>query len=349
MTAGAAAPGGAMNRSSDEEQTMSAPSGSPCAIVFGGAGFIGTHLMRHLLATGRHGRVVSVDIREPKQRVDGVEYLIGDVRRPIDLPGPVEGAEIYNLAAVHTTPGHEDWEYFWTNVLGATNVCDYAKKIGCTFLLFTASISVYGPTEEPVDEASEPAPNSAYGRSKLQAEGIHRSWLDNGADRRLVVVRPAVIFGPGEGGNFTRLAALLAKGRFIYPGRRDTIKSCGYVGELVRSMEFARGLGRREFTYNFAYPDRTTTEDICRTFSEVAGFAMPKYLVPLPVMSAAGLGFEMLSAVGLKTSVNRARMRKLVHSTNILPTALVEAGYQYQGSLKDALADWKLASRGTFL
>jgi hypothetical protein len=114
-------------------------------------------------------------------------------------------------------------------------------------------------------------------------------------------------------------------------------------------MEFARGLGRREFTYNFAYPDRTTTEDICRAFSEVAGFAMPKYLVPLPVMSAAGLGFEMLSAVGLKTSVNRARMRKLVHSTNILPTALVEAGYQYQGSLKDALADWKMASRGTFL
>lgn len=318
------------------------------AIVFGGAGFIGTHLLRRLAGTGRYARLLSVDIADPKRPVDGIEYVKGDVRQPISLGEGLDGAEIYNLAAVHTTPGHEDWEYFWTNVLGATNVCDYAKSIDSPFLLFTSSISIYGPTEDPVDENSVPAPNSAYGRSKLQAEGIHRTWLDNGADRRLVVVRPAVIFGPGEGGNFTRLASLLSKGRFVYPGRRDTIKSCGYVGELVNSMEFAREMGRREFTYNFAYPARTTSEQICDAFVSVAHFGEPKIVVPLPLMLLAGFGFEVLAKLGLKTSVNRQRVWKLVRSTNILPTALQAAGYTYRTDLTAALEDWKKESKGTF-
>lgn len=319
-----------------------------CAIVFGGAGFIGTHLLAHLTATGRYQRLISYDIRAPQRPVAGVDYIIGDVREPIQLTGELAGAEIYNLAAVHTTPGHEDWEYFWTNVLGATHVCDFAHRIGTSFLLFTASISVYGPTEAPVDERTPPAPVSAYGRSKFQAEGIHRSWLENGGDRRLVIVRPAVIFGPGEGGNFTRLAGLLAKKRFVYPGRKDTIKSCGYVGELVNSMEFARGLGRLEFTYNLSYPERTTSETICQAFAKVAGFAAPTRVVPLKLMLLAGFGFEVLGKLGLKTSINRERVWKLVRSTNILPTALVEAGYTYQTDIESALVAWKHASEGRF-
>lgn len=319
------------------------------AIVFGGAGFIGSTLLATLTASGRYSRIISYDIRQPKRSIGGVEYIIGDVREPIAISGDVSGAEIYNLAAVHTTPGHEDWEYFWTNVLGATNVCDFAKKIDTSYMLFTASISVYGPTEEPVNERTRPAPVSAYGRSKYQAEGIHRTWLTNGDGRRLVIVRPAVIFGPGEGGNFTRLASLLAKKRFVYPGRRDTIKSCGYVGELVRSMEFARSLGRPEFTYNFAYPERTTSERICDAFSAVAGFQKPTVVIPIPLILLGGLAFEILGKLGLKTSINRERVMKLFKSTNVLPTALQEAGYVYETDIVSALEDWKQKTNGSFV
>ncbi|MCK0206419.1 NAD-dependent epimerase/dehydratase family protein [Starkeya koreensis] len=317
-------------------------------IVFGGAGFIGTHLLERLAHTGRYGRVISYDIRAAKAPVAGVEYVTGDVREPISLDGDLSGAEIYNLAAIHTTPGHEDWEYFWTNVLGASHVCDFASRIGTTFLLFTASISVYGPSEEPVDEGTPPAPVSAYGRSKFQAEGIHRSWVENGSDRQLVIVRPAVIFGPGEGGNFTKLASLLARKRFVYPGRRETIKSCGYVEELVDSMEFARDLNRRTFTYNFSYPERTTSEHICNAFVRAAGFAAPRWVVPLPLMLAAAFGFEILGKLGLRTSINRERVLKLARSTNVLPTALVEAGYRYRTDVESALRDWGQKTGGTY-
>lgn len=319
------------------------------AIVFGGAGFIGTHLLIYLASTERYGRLISFDLEDPNRPVPGVEYIKGDVRIPIVLDPAITSPEIYNLAAVHKTPGHRDWEYFWTNVLGAINVCNYASAVGCEHLLFTSSISVYGPTESPVDENTVLRPNSAYGRSKLAAEGIHHTWFENGPKRRLVVVRPAVVFGVGERGNFTRLAYLLARHLFVYPGRRDTIKACIYVDELIRTMEFARSLNRREFTYNGSYPARTTIEDICRAFSETAGFALPKLTIPLPVMLAGASIFKVLDALGVDTAVSSARLCKLVFSTNVLPRALQDSGYIFETDLPKALHSWKQETVGSFV
>jgi hypothetical protein len=53
-------------------------------------------------------------------------------------------------------------------------------------------------------------------------------------------LQAAVIFGAGEGGNFTRLAKLLQKVFFVYPGRKDTIKACFYVKIFFRRF-FLRG------------------------------------------------------------------------------------------------------------
>ncbi|PTW55765.1 nucleoside-diphosphate-sugar epimerase [Breoghania corrubedonensis] len=316
---------------------------SSTAIVFGGAGFIGTHLLEHLVAQGHHARVVCADIRDPKRAVAGVEYLTCDVRETIDAQALGAASIVYNLAAVHTTPGYEDWEYYWTNVLGATHVCDYARAAGCQTMVFTSSISVYGPCEEPKDETGLLEPNSAYGRSKYQAEEIHRAWRRAGEGRTLRIARPAVVFGPGEGGNFTRLAALLKKGRMVYPGRKETIKACGYVGELIRMFDFALARGEAEIIFNFAYRERYTTEDICNAFRRVADFKAPLGVIPLPVMMAGGLAFEVLGLLGKKTSVNRARVMKLVHSTNVVPGVLPAMGYEYETDLEEALRRWQAA------
>ena len=315
------------------------------AIVFGGAGFIGSHLIKALRQSSQYSRIIAADIRPRTQGVvEGVEHIYCDVRKPIRLGGPLQNAEIYNLAAVHTTPGHADWEYFWTNVRGGIEINKFASDIGSTTVVFTSSISTYGPSEEPRDESGPLLPDSAYGRSKLLTEEIHRMWQAAAAGRKLVIVRPAVIFGPGEHGNFTRLASTLKRGVFAYPGRKDTIKSCGYVGELVRTMLFARDLGHPELTYNYAYPDRYTSQDICEAFHEVAGYAKPGITVPLSVMLAGGIVFEGLAALGMKTSVNRARVLKLVKSTNIVPKRLLELGYSFETDLRSGLMRWKAES-----
>ncbi len=292
--------------------------------------------------------MTSVDIAEPRWRVDGVTYLRHDLTLPLGdlIDGPVR--KIFNLAAVHTTPGHPDWEYFWANVLGATHVCDFARSKGVNELLFTSSISVYGPTEEAVDESSPLRPESAYGKSKLCAEEIHRQWHnEQPAGRKLTIVRPAVIFGREERGNFTRMTRMLARNRFVFPGRTDTIKSCGYVKDLVESMFFAMDRAEPTFTYNFAYPERHTSKDIADAMAEVGGYKKAERVVPKLAVLGAGQVFEGLDRVGVKTGINRARVMKLNLSTNVVPEALVATGFRYSYDLKSALADWKKESKRT--
>lgn len=102
--------------------------------------------------------------------MEGIEYIHHDVRQPIPLDlGRSGPSDLFNLAAIHTTPGHPDGDYYNTNVLGAVNVCKFASETGSQNIAFTSSISVYGPSELPLDEDTPPAPVSAYGRSKLAA------------------------------------------------------------------------------------------------------------------------------------------------------------------------------------
>jgi GlcNAc-P-P-Und epimerase len=123
------------------------------ALLLGGAVFIGSHLLSHFASSGKYEKLVSGDIRSPRFVAPGVEYVEVDARKclPDDIcPGVTE---IFNLAAVHTAPEHEDWEYFWTSVLGAIHGSDYAYRSGPRNVIFTSLISVY--RESDVHEPSK--------------------------------------------------------------------------------------------------------------------------------------------------------------------------------------------------
>jgi nucleoside-diphosphate-sugar epimerase len=319
------------------------------AIVFGGAGFIGCHFLRRLVDTKRYDRLYSVDIREPRFTSDHVNYVHFDVREPISPSLCGQGPfDIFNLAAVHTTPGHEDWEYYWTNVNGAANICKFASDVRAEYLLFTSTMMVYGPSEAPKDEDSVLEPINAYGRSKILAERIHRLWQSERPDqRRLTIVRPGVIFGLAEGGNFTRLSRALRQRRFVYPGRTDTIKACGYVDDLVSSMIEMGDRNEAFFLYNFCHPQRYTSKEICSAFATVAGYPEPRIVVPFWLLGLVATGFEVLSTFGVKTDINRARVRKLYQSTNMVPRRLQKVGFNYCYDLPAGLSAWKKSSKVT--
>ncbi len=307
------------------------------AVVFGGSGFIGSHLVASLTSAG--ASVLVVDLHEPARLPTAARFSTADVRRPIELEPDGDDPLVFNLAAVHRTPGHPDHEYFETNVAGARNVTEFCTRHGVSSLFFTSSISVYGPTEEPRIETSPLTPTSAYGKSKLEAEGIHRRWVEEAGDRRLVVVRPAAVFGPGENGNFTRLARGLRKGFFLYPGRKDTLKACGYVDDLIGSLYFMWAAADPAVTYNYAYPEPPTLEAICKAFHDVGELPSPRGVIPTAPMLAAA---RLLSAVGLKT-FDPDRVRKLVASTNIQAHELSERGFDYETDLRSAIARWRAA------
>jgi nucleoside-diphosphate-sugar epimerase len=314
-------------------------------IIFGGAGFIASHLIK-LARPGlaKDDRIYALDIETPRSeaRVEGVEYLFCDVRDPI--PSVVLEAApddiVFNLAAVHRTPGHKDIEYFETNIRGAENVTRFAAQHGVRRILFTSSIAVYGPGEDLKTEASLPAPSSAYGASKLAAEKIHEIWQAGGEGRRLVTLRPGVVFGKGERGNFSRMHKGIKGGYFFYPGRKDTIKACIYVKDLAAFMmrEIAGSDEPGAFLYNCTYSPPPTVEAISEAFKSAEGLkgkipVMPSWLLKSAAAAAAPL-------LGKPLGIHPDRVAKLMVSTNISGEKMAMSGHKPGFAIDGALRDW---------
>lgn len=233
-------------------------------IIFGGSGFIGTHLI-HLLkneCVKPGDKIYDLDIVMPGEegvvpgvveKNEGVEYIRLDVRKPIEFDfKPTKDDMIFNLAAVHRTPGHPDYAYFETNICGAENVTAFAEKYGIRKILFTSSIAPYGAAEELKTEETLPTPNTPYGISKLVAEKIHQIWQAKAPARELTIVRPGIVYGKGEHGNMTRLYKGQKKRYFFYAGRKDTVKASFGICEAVGSVVY--DVTRNDYTCEMEDP-----------------------------------------------------------------------------------------------
>src|SRR5690606_25460938 len=139
-----------------------------------------------------------------------------DVREaipPLDFEISPKESWIFNLAAVHREPGHGFREYFNTNIPGAENAIKLAELCKIHNIFFTSSIAPYGKSLEQTSEKSPLYPETGYGISKTIAENIHKNWLaKDQLNRRLVIVRPSVIYGPHDPGNVHRMIKALKRG-----------------------------------------------------------------------------------------------------------------------------------------
>jgi nucleoside-diphosphate-sugar epimerase len=321
-------------------------------VIFGGTGFIGGHFANFLLQRNIANEIYLADIAEP--RIDfsfdptKVHFVKIDVRSSISsdlLPSNID--LIVNLAAVHREPGHEEDEYYETNLYGAENICAWAESVGCNHIIFTSSIAPYGPSEEMKDESSLPVPVSAYGSSKLAAEKIHLCWQNGDSTKRhLVIVRPGVVFGPGERGNVSRLVKAVLHRYFFYMGNKSTRKSGVYVKELCNAMWWA--LQRQNITgehvclFNMSMNPGPTIQDYANTVCKIAGVKRHFLSVPYWSLWVIALLIEFFAKpLGLKHPFSPVRIRKLVHSNNIVPEVLLREKYEYKYTLLSAMQDWR--------
>ncbi len=321
-------------------------------IIFGGSGFIGTHLIKLLKAEciKPEDKIYDLDIVMPGEEgvvpgiveeIEGVNYIRLDVRKPIEFEfEPTADDIIFNLAAVHRTPGHPDYAYFETNILGAENVTEFASKHNINKILFTSSIAPYGAAEELKTEETIPTPNTPYGISKLTAEKIHMIWQAKDNDRELTIVRPGIVYGKGEHGNMTRLYWGQRKRYFMYTGRKDTIKACIYVKELVRFFKYRmidndfKGVDIYNCTFEPAY----TIEQICNTMQKATGMKRRIPLIPGGFLMTVA---RIVGPIGgRKIGIHPARVKKLMVSTNICGKKLAASGYKFHYTLEESFRDW---------
>jgi len=308
-------------------------------LIFGGSGFIGTHLVNELNKIDENVKIYNLDIVENTHEEKST-YIYCDVREKITIDFSLGKDDIvFNFAAIHRTPGHPDNEYFETNIRGAENVCEFAERIGITKIIFTSSIAPYGAAEGMKEESTLPTPNTPYGISKLVAEKTHQIWQAANQNRELTILRPGVVFGKGENGNFTRLYWGIKGHTFFYPGRKDTIKGCIYVKDLVHFILYkienhTKGTELFNCTFEPAY----TIEQIVETMSNVTGLKAPKLVINGKLLTGVATIVALIG--GRKFGIHPDRVKKLMVSTNISGKKLSESGYKYKYTLETAIQDW---------
>ena len=207
--------------------------------------------------------------------------------------------------------------------------------------MFTSSIAPYGAAEELKTEETLPTPNTPYGISKLVAEKIHEKWQKANKDKReLTIVRPGIVYGKGEHGNMTRLYKGQKKHYFFYAGRKDTIKACIYVKELVRFFQYR--MVDNDFIgieiFNCTFEPAYTIQQICETMQKAIEMKRHIMLIPSWILMPAAYIFGPIG--GKKVGIHPARVKKLMVSTNICGKKLSESDYQFHYSFEDTFKDW---------
>lgn len=303
------------------------------ALLLGGDGYVGRYVQR---ASAVIDEPVSADLRPSTPDV-----VFCDVRRDIAKTlGDVEPPDwIVVLAAVHREPGHELHEYYDTNVSGARNVVRYADQVGCRNIFFMSSTSPYGSTLGPKDESSRLYPESAYGMSKLAAELVLEAWFRQGGDRRLVICRPGVIYGPGEQGNITRMIRAVRGGYFVFPGDRTVRKSYAYIEGLVESIDFALSCSEPYVLYNYVERHTETLDELVRAVQDEFDCYRPAVSVPRQVLVGAAVVAQ--AATYGRSPLHPTRVRKASIPTHVVPRWLLDRGFEFRYDFRTSLRHWR--------
>lgn len=323
--------------------------------IYGGAGFIGQHLAYSILSKLPVDRVTLLDIRCSSdlewnvplesflttERLSLLNVDVRDIHQVLEMARPFD--VIVNLAAVHREPGHRPEEYFETNVSGARNICRMAEDTACQEIIFTSSISVYGVHDHSVDEHSVLQPKTPYGQSKLEAENIHKGWA-NRTGGRLSIIRPGVVFGPGENGNVTRLVReSLKRGRAIQL-KPDQPKAGIYIEELLNLIHWLRlqPLAAGEcHVVNGVSNENLSFNDFGKVLQNLRRFEKKPFIVSATMLKAVILLMKPLGLILPVTSkIHPARLVKLTRANDIRSTELLTAGYPFAWTLEDSITDW---------
>ncbi len=302
----------------------------------GGSGFIGSNLCKALTRQGTDFQIL--DIRPSHDFASRCIY--SDICNAASLQANISGETIIHLAAEHRDDVRDRTRYRKVNVEGTRNLAKVASAKGINRIVFTSSVAVYGFAPPNTGEDGEIAPFNDYGRTKFQAEEILRSWqLERPEYRSLTIVRPTVVFGPGNRGNVFNLLSSIRSGLFMMIGSGENCKSMAYVDNVAAFLHFASQLGPGMRIFNYVdKPDLTMNhlvEHVRGTLLDKrgVGFRLPRW-----AGLSAGVVADLAARVLRKNlPISSIRVKKFTATTTFTSKALSLPNFVPPVTLLDGL------------
>jgi nucleoside-diphosphate-sugar epimerase len=182
--------------------------------ISGGAGFLGLHLARRVLADGGTVRTLDVAPLDDRELERGVEDVRGDIRSERDVRVLVDGADVLVHAAAALPIQSSRAAIRSVNVEGTANVLAGALTAGVRRVVLISSTAVYGvPERHPIVEDDPLVGVGWYGESKIEAERLAGEFGRRGLD--VAIIRPKTFIGPERLGVFEILFDWIRDGRRI--------------------------------------------------------------------------------------------------------------------------------------
>lgn len=249
--------------------------------VTGASGFVGRAVCAEVL---HNGHIAIPLVRRPAGFAN--EVVIGDISRET-LPQVDADAVIHLAARAHVMsddPATAEQAYMEANVEGTRRAIDMAKAAGARRFVFVSSIKALGERTQigkPLTEQDTPAPEDAYGRSKLAAERLAQDMTSR-AGIELAIVRPPLVYGPGVKGNFAALIRLSCLGIPLPIGniknQRSMISRANLANLLVHVAVHRAAAGRTVLASDL---HDVSTPELVRAIADAA--KRKAHIIPFPL------------------------------------------------------------------
>lgn len=221
------------------------------ALVTGADGFIGSHLVEHLVRLGSKVKAFVfynsfnswgwIDTFKEEVKKE-IEIFSGDIRDPNGVFEALKDVDtVFHLAALIGIPFsyYSPDSYVDTNIKGTLNILQAARKLNIEKVLITSTSEVYGTAQYvPIDEKHPRQPQSPYSATKIAADSIAESFYRS-FDLPVVIVRPFNTFGPRQSARAvipTIITQLLSGKEKIKLGDLYPTRDLVYVKDTVRGF-----------------------------------------------------------------------------------------------------------------
>jgi UDP-glucose 4-epimerase len=254
------------------------------ALVTGGAGFIGSHIVEELLRGGASVRVLdnfSSGKRENLEAFQGdLEILEGDLREAEVVKAATQDVNlVFHLAAFVSVPQSmlEPEACFAINVAGTVTLLEEARRAGVTKVVLSSSTAVYGnPGKFPTDEETPLRPLSPYALSK-QVNELYACLYTQTFNLPVTALRYFNVYGPRQRPDSEYAAAISIFARRLVNGEPITIYGDGkqsrdfiFVKDVVRANLQAAESDAAGEVFNICTGSETTLLDLLEELSEVS-------------------------------------------------------------------------------
>ena len=278
------------------------------ALVTGGAGFIGSHVTRALLARGDQVSVLDDLSTGTRENLAGTDARLiqGDVRDPQVVAAAMRGVELvfHHAALISVAESMQDpLACYETNLIGSINILLAAHQAGAKRVVLASSAAVYGEAVGPVGETDPVSPVSPYAASKMAMEQAGLLFARTYA-LPTVSLRYFNVYGPRQRADSAYAAVIPIFIQHMLAGEPVTIHGDGqqsrdfvFIEDVVRANLIAAGLpGDRAGVFNIAGGQSIPVATLAQTLQRLIPGS------PVPVHGPARPGDIRHSAANLRLS-----------------------------------------------